>query len=209
MPTAQDIVKEALRKIGVVAIDEDMTADQGADGLRALQRFLSSLQNREVEFYRDATINITLTTALSYAVSGVPKAVRNARVVRGAIETPMTEMTRQEYDDLPVKTSTGFPTTFYYDRDRLAGTIYIWPPLAAANGEILRLTVETKVTTPAALSDTVDIPEEWEDAVVYGLADRLADDYGVDNPKVTARAERELNLALARDREGSVFFGEY
>jgi hypothetical protein len=38
--TARDIIERAYRKIGVVAVDEPMTADQGANGLDALNMML-------------------------------------------------------------------------------------------------------------------------------------------------------------------------
>ena len=58
------------------------------------------------------------------------------------------------------------------------------------------------------LTAVPDVPGEWWDAVVYGLAARLADDYGKNVPNVVARAEEELRLALSADREGSIYFGE-
>lgn len=42
MATVNDIVTRAYRKIGVVAHDEAMTADQGADGLSAFNDMLSA-----------------------------------------------------------------------------------------------------------------------------------------------------------------------
>lgn len=40
MPTTRDIIERAYRKIGVVAIDEPMTADQEQEGLSALNDML-------------------------------------------------------------------------------------------------------------------------------------------------------------------------
>ena len=52
------------------------------------------------------------------------------------------------------------------------------------------------------------MPTEWYEAVVYGLAARLSDEYSVPAENVIARAERELSLALAFDRECSIWFHE-
>ena len=44
MATARDIVQRAFRKIGVVASDEPMTADQADSGLDALNMMMHALQ---------------------------------------------------------------------------------------------------------------------------------------------------------------------
>ncbi len=207
--TTQDMIADALRKIGVVAQDEPMTADQSAHGLRAWNRLLKSWQNRGYSLWAVASQTVALTTSANYTLSPVrPMRILNARFVRNGIETPMLPMTRQEYDDLPVKSSTGIPTRFYYDKQREAAVLYVWPVLAAASGETLKITFEREAEDQTDLSAVPDIPGEWWEAAVYGLAARLADDYGVNGQNVIARAEEELRLALADDREESVFFGE-
>lgn len=207
--TTRDLVEDALRKIGVVAIDDPMTADESAHALRALDRLMKSWQNREYSLWLNATQTLTLTTSASYTLSPVrPLRILNARLVRSGIETPMQELTREEYDDLPLKSATGVPTTFYYDRQREASLFYVWPVLAAANGETIKIAYEREFEDQTDLTAVPDVPGEWWDAVVYGLAARLADDYGKNVPNVVARAEEELRLALSADREGSIYFGE-
>lgn len=207
--TTQDLIGDALRKIGVVAEDEPMTADQAASGLRAWNRLLKSWQNRGYNLWAVTQQTITLTTAASYTMSPVrPVRIHGARLVRNGIETPMLSMTRQEYDDLPVKASTGLPTRFYYDKQRESALLYIWPVLSVAAGETINVTYEREAEDQTDLAAIPDIPAEWWEAAVYGLAARLADNHGQDSGNVTARAEEELRLALADDHEGSVFFGE-
>lgn len=204
--TNRQILTDALRKLGVVAADEDMTADQAANGRRVLDRFLKALQNRGANLWAYTTQTVTLTTAVSYTMSPVrPVRVHGVRYNNGSTETPMTELTRQEYEDLPLKTVTGVPTCWYYDRQRESALLYIWPGLASASSETLEVTYERELED-VDLDDVVDVPGEWLDAVVYGLAGRLADDYGVTAPGVVARAEEEMRQALSGDREGSVWF---
>lgn len=207
--TNRELIEDAFRKIGVVAADEAMDANKAAMGMRALNRMLKSWQNHGHSLWLKATQTITLTTSASYTLDPVrPVRILNARLVRGGIETPMEEMTREDYDNLPVKSSTGVPTTFYYDRQREAAVFYVWPVLASALGETVKITFEREIEDQTDFTTAPDIPGEFWDAVVYGLADRLADDYSFDKPKITARAEAELSLALSSDREGSIFFGD-
>lgn len=203
---AQDIVVQALRKIGVVAKDEPAQADDIADGVAQLGRMLKAWQNIGYSLWTAQEISIPATATVSVAITPRPIRVMSVNLKRGGIETPMQALTRDEYGSLPLKTSLGLPTTYFFDRQRDAARLFVWPVLAAVNGETFELTIEREtddLTDPTAF---VDVPSEWFDAVVYCLADRLAPDYGISNGDVTARAERLLAEALATDREESVFF---
>lgn len=205
--TVRTIVTDALEKINVVDAESTPEAYEVAKGVRELNRMLKGWQNKGYSLFNYASQTVTLTTAASYTMSPVrPIRLLGVRYNNGSTEIPMTEMTRQEYDDLPVKTTTGTPTQFYYDKQRESALIYIWPVLSAASGQTLEVTYEAEFEDITDEDDVLPLPGEYWDAVVYNLADRLADDFGVDAPKVMMRAEKLLNEALAADTEGSVFF---
>lgn len=206
--TARDIIADALRKIGVVAMDEPMTADQADHGLRAMNRMMKAWQNRGYNLWSAAEVSLPLSASASFAFEMRPMSVESVRLRRGAIDTPMQEMTRQEYHALPLKTSVGTPTCYYFDRQRGTATLYIWPVPASPLGQSLQVLCTRELDDQTDLSAAPDVPSEWWDALVYGLAARLADDFSVNAPNVIARAEEELRLALAFDREGSVYFHE-
>ncbi len=204
--TVRDLIESAFRKIGVVSIDEAMNADQAENALRAFNRMVKAWQNRGYNLWAIASQTVTLTTATNYTLNPVrPLEITSCRLKRNGTEMPMVRMTRDEYDTLPVKTTQGTPTQFYYDRQREAARLYVWPVLASASGETLAITF-VREFEDMGLNDQPDLPVEWYDAAVYSLAARLADDYQVNAPNVIARAEEELRLALASDREGSLWF---
>jgi hypothetical protein len=206
--TARDLITAALRKIGVVAEGEQANADQIETGLRTLDRMLKAWQNRGYLVWSITEITVPLTTAATYVMAPPrPMRIMSARLRRAGIDTPMQEFTRQEYDALPLKQAKGLPTCYYYDRQREAATLTVWPVLAAANGEEIRVTCEREIEDVTDLNAPVDVPGEWWEAVVYGLASRLADDYGVTADRIVLRAEAALFEARAADREGSVWFG--
>jgi hypothetical protein len=205
--TVRDIVTDALRKIGVVAEGEPPNADQIAAGMRALNRMLKGWQNRGYNLWTVAQMTVALTTAPTVTLDPArPVQVLAARLRRSGIDTPMQELTRQEYDALPLKSATGLPTSWYYNRQREVANFRIWPLLAVANGEEIVITYQREIEDVTDANAEIDVPGEWWDAVVYGLASRLADDYARPADRVTMRAEEELRLALAFDREGSVYF---
>lgn len=207
--TTRQIVTAALRKLGVTPTTQGVEGEDFVQGLFELNLMLKSWQNIGLDVWLKASQSLTLTTAASYTLDPErPMNILSARLKRNGIEIPMQQLTRDEYDNLPQKTTTGLPTSFHYDRQRENARFYVWPVLASASGETVEITYTREVEDVRTGAETLDIPVEWYEAIVYSLADRLADTYAIDRPKVTQRAEQLVSLALAHDREGSVFFGE-
>lgn len=204
--TNLEICEDALIKAGILGIGEPAQADDIQLVLRNLNRMLKAWQNRGAASWLYERQSVTLTTAASYTMSPArPARIINVNIKRGGIETPMQELTRTEYETLPLKTSSGVPTCWHYSKGRTAPLIYIWPVLATASGETLEITYEREIED-VVLTAVSDIPSEWYDAAVYGLAARIGSDYMAENSNIVARAEIEFNQAMAADREGSVFF---
>lgn len=208
MSDVQDMIIDAYREINVVGYDEAMDANQAVRGQSLLYRMLQSWQT-DSHLWLASTQTVTLTTAASYTLDTRPVRAHSARLLRDGIYTPMCRLTRQEYLDLPQRTSTGVPTSWYLDQRHASAILYIWPVLAAADGEQVELEVEDAITEPLLRGGTLEVPDEWREAVVLNLAERLS--YGAERsrvyPELPGRAREALFLARASDREGSVFFG--
>jgi hypothetical protein len=115
-----------------------------------------------------------------------------------AIETPLEEMDRIEYQEMPNKTAAGAVTGFFYDRRGGAnstGLIYFWPQPANVD-EAIKMTVARPIEDFSAAGNDADLPQEWIRAIEWGLADELADEYDVPEPKRT-RIERRAAQYLA------------
>ena len=205
MTTNLDICTDALRKIGVVAIGLTASAEETEMARRALARMMRSWQNLGYNLWAVSSVTVPLTTAASYVLAGRPLELHTVRLSRSGIETPMQRFNREQYDSLPQKTSTGLPTCFYYDRQAITGTVYVWPVLAVAAGQTLVISY-TRAFGDVVLASDLDAPQEWEDAIVYGLAARLMDEFSQTTGNVIARAEDELRKALAFDRDENVYF---
>lgn len=206
--TVREICTQALRLAGVAPIVQSPDSEDMDFAVLTLDLMLKGWQGRAWGVWTVATQSLTLTTAASYTLDPVrPLAIRNANLKRAGIETPMHEMTRKEYDELPDKDSTGLPTTFHYDRQREAARFYVWPVLATAAGETVEITYTREQEDIASANDVLDAPGEVWEAVAYMLASRLIDAYGVtDRPAVIQRAEALRLDAEAFDRVGSVYF---
>lgn len=115
-----------------------------------------------------------------------------------AIDVPLSEMDRLEYADMPNKTSTGAVNSFYYDRragTNVQGLIYLWPSPQTTD-EIIKMTIARPIDDFNVPGDDADLPQEWIRAIEWGLADEIADDYDVPDPKRT-RIERRAAQYLA------------
>jgi hypothetical protein len=115
-----------------------------------------------------------------------------------AIDTPLGEMDRIEYQEMPNKTATGAVNGFYYDRRGGANTtgyLYLWPSPATVD-EAIKLTIARPIEIFSVAGNDADFPDEWTQAIVWNLADQLADDYEVPEPKRT-RIERRAAQYLA------------
>jgi hypothetical protein len=203
MSIVMDVILDAYRELDVVGYDEEMDGAQAARGISLLYDMLREWQATDHLWFTDEQ-TVTLTTALSYTLAERAVRVHGVRLVRDGVETPMCEMTRQEYRDMPVKTSTGLPTAYYVDNLRGSTVLYIWCPLSAADGETLIVDFEREVTEPLLRAGTLDIPAEWKRAVKLNLACELA--RGFERPAPREDADIALARVMASDREGSVFF---
>jgi len=203
--TVLDIVTDALLDLEVGAIGQEAEAILSAHAVRTLNRVMKAWQlDDAAPSFLKASQTLTLTTAASYTLAPArPVRILSARLKRSGVETPMIRLTRDEYDTLPVKTTTGVPTQFYYDRQKEAALFYVWPVLSAAAGETVEITYEREFED-VAIGDNIDLPGEWWDVAVLQLASRLVHAHGSEAAKqsVPMRAEMMLNRALGAAVDG-------
>lgn len=204
--TAREIVVMALKKLGVF----DPTADEVADGIEEMNVMLKGWQMmpQSPNLWRQTEGSVTLVASTaSYTLSPKPFRVVDARYRNtSSQDLPMEELTREEYQSLPNKTSTGVPTCYYVDYQRASTVMYVWPLMAAVTTETIKYDYQRAYEDIDAPSNDVDIPSEYTDVVVYSLADRLQDQFGKSVPSVTRRAEFLVAAASAADRESVIRF---
>lgn len=207
--TAEDVIVFALKKLRVLATGETPDAEQGEDAMQALTLMLKSWQKYE-SLWRLTEGSVTLVAnTVNYTLSPMPHRVVSARYYNGTTDTPMSLFTREEYFDLPLKTSTGTPTQYYVDYQRDSAVLYVWQPLASVSAQTVKYTYQRKFEDVDALTNNLDIRQEHLELVGYNLASRLADDYGRGGEittRVIARAEALLNDFLDDDREDEIRF---
>ena len=204
--TVRTLVTDALLDIGAATLGQAPAADEMAHGVRHLERIMKSWADKGYLRSLVAEQSVTLVAATAaHTMSPVrPARILNVRykAVSG-IETPMIEMTRMEYDALPQKDSTGIPTSYYYDKQKEAARLYVWPLKAAVTTETLVVSYDREFEDIASADDVIDLPAEGYDAAVAALASRLSHTYGAaeKRPAIHSRAKNALDTWLAADTE--------
>lgn len=203
-PTFDDLLQDAAGMVGGGPI----LAEELISARRGLDYMLTNLQNRNVLLHKIETTAVTVdasTTSFSldHTVSDV--LVANAKI--SATETLMNRYGYESWAEIPLKTQTGRPTGYWFDRRRDSGIVNLWP--IPSEITILVLTIQKNAETTVRAFDNVDVPRRFIPALVYGLAYWI----GMRRPRVAAERlallkgqyEQEVLAALREDRERGSF----
>lgn len=150
--------------------------------------------------------------ALAYTTNiNRPLKIPKARLLtlNGLNETPMTVLSRQEYEDLPQKGGVGnsggvgTPTQFFYSPRRDNGFLYVWP-VPQTSAWAVRFTWYRALQDFLLPNDTMDFPQEWVLPLTWNLSQEMAPGYGVPEPtwvRIQGMADKYAILAISYDRE--------
>lgn len=126
------------------------------------------------------------------------------RMVTGAQNQDLiiSPMSRSEYAAIPNKAQQSTrPTQFYLQRT-ITPRVYIWPTCQQTGTVTLYYNVAQMIQDPGAMSNTIDAPNRWFDALAAELAARLAMKWVPDRYMTLASAaEKSYSAAAAEDTE--------
>jgi hypothetical protein len=218
--TRDDIILTAFADAGIYAPGAEVpTAAEVTDANLRLNMMIKAMQAAGVGLWLNQAFSQTLVaSAQSYTFGplGTTVLIRPLAVVEARLrdvngnETPMAVMSRDEYMSLPLKSSSGKSTQFYYDPQTANGKFYVWPVNTTLTDTIVG-TMRVPIQVFVNIADTPDFPQEAFDMLHFGLAVRLSPAYGVPAQQV------QLLMALYktalddfkdfdREQEVSAFF---
>lgn len=216
--TARQIATAALELIGVVAMREDPSSEDADKALEQLNLMLKTWgADPEPKLWQLTETSLTLlASTASYNLATTPGArkVTEVRKRVSNIDTPLQMLSRQEYFDEPAKAATGAPRAWFFDQQRASRTLHVIavPDATTAASTTLRYTYLRVLEDIDNLSDDFDVPQEWLEALQYGLAARLALPYDLflTNPtkaaKIEERAAALYGQLSSYDDEGASVF---
>ncbi len=91
-------------------------------------------------------------------------------------DRPLQVANNDDYTAIPNKDTVSTPLIVYYDPQITTGVLYVWPKPDTVNGVIVMSAVYPIQDMDAA-TDNIEIPAEWFQAVMYGLAVEIAPQY--------------------------------
>jgi hypothetical protein len=126
-------------------------------------------------------------------------------------EIVMARLNRDSYANLPNKTFTGKPLQFWLDRTLNEPVMYIWPVPneSQALGQVVTY-VKRYIMDVGTLTEEIEVPQRWFEAIVYQLAARLAEELPQVDPSMLPvldqKAMRALNEAEIEERDNSPIY---
>lgn len=202
--TRDQIIALALRKLGVLEIGDTPDANAVADASMVLNLLIKQLNTEGLKLWKNSEIIIPLTANKTvYTLGGsnsdlmydslaptVAITDRPLKAIQGfyrnnqaspAIDTPVMLVSKQEYNTLGSKFSTGTANTIFYDVKQLNGLLYVYltPDAYSASNLALHVVCQMPLNDLTKATDTPDFPNEWMNCLMWNLADQLALEYGV------------------------------
>lgn len=208
-----ELIEEAYSLIGVASEGTGISAYQYAQGRRSLNLIAKDWAAKERLWTRTEGTKALVAATASYALTPKPLRVLSVRrrTTASGTDLPLRMLSRQDYYDLPNKTSAGAPNCFYYDPQRASGTLYVWPVPATADASAYSL-IYTYLRTLEDFdgsSDDPDLPQEWLRALSYTLAAELALKHGRPpemRAEINARAAAHVAEMEGWDNETTAIF---
>ena len=124
-------------------------------------------------------------------------------------EIPLARLNRDDYTNLPKKSfQSNRPLQFWFNRSIPYPQMYLWP-VPNDQAEVYQLTLwcHRYIMDVGTLTEQVEVPQRWYDALVSGLAAMLALELpDVDPgliPILDAKAAQSLATAQAEERDNS------
>lgn len=209
--TAGEIVAQAAYELGAYSSGETLSGEDMEDGLVRLNAMLNYWSG-EGNLYRQATG--TLTIPAGTGAGTLPDDVVTVGSVRHVVSSTynrqLVPWERAQFYSLPNRASVGNPSIYYVGKTLSGLTINVW---AVPSTDItLELDYGRAVETVTDIAETLDIPQDWQEAAIQGLASRMANMFGSTKTdpstvgRIDAKAGALYQRLLDRDRPDAYHF---
>lgn len=213
--TPQDIITFALKATGVVGVGQTPLAEDNNDAFTALNGMLALWQRKRWLIWH-LTDNAFLSTgAQSYTVGpgGNFNVARPDRLeaaffrqfinsTPNQVDYPLELLeSREDYNRIVLKQLPSLPRYIFYDAAFPLGVVYPWPIPQAGVYEI-HITLKETLNQFTSLTQTIQLPPEYEEAIWSNLTIRLCVIYKVQAPaEVVALAKAALATIRAANAQ--------
>lgn len=212
------VINAALRKLAVLSGGSSPETYEVTNAAQALNSMIKGFHadGMPVWAIKEYTLtNVSGTASYDIGVGktlNTPMPLKVVQAFRTEANTPNIPMniyTHYDYDLLPLTNTSGPPVNLWYQPFSTYGTIHLWP-VPSDDTTTITIVYQRPFEDMTSATDDFDFPPYWTDALIYGLAWRLAPEYGIplqDRQLMAKEAEFFHNQALSfGTEEGSISF---
>lgn len=205
--TALDLIELSLREAGAIGVGQTPGPEDFNDCLRLLNAMMGQWSRRRWLVYHLVDAVCQANGSLNYSIGpggdfSVPRPDKiEAAYFRQVVNQPPANnvdyplvpiWSREEYNQIALKSLNSFPQAYFYDSGFPLGYVYIWP--LPSNQYEIHLSIKDTLQTFENLTDEVNLPPEYEEALHYNLAVRLRPLYQLPaEPQIIQLAKLALN----------------
>lgn len=118
-------------------------------------------------------------------------------------EIPLGQLNRDSYVNQSNKVFPGRPSNYYFQRDLPEPIVNLWPaPFSASEAAQLVLWRHRQIMDTENLRQDVEIPARWQEAIIDGLAARVAAETPQVDPQIMAVREQKAAMSMQRAWDG-------
>lgn len=211
--TVLDLIKSSLRLIGVVATDEDVSANDAASALVVYNIMLDQWRNEKLMVYsmKNDQFDLGVGTA-SYEIgpggtwnTTRPIKIEKATIHYGNLDFELELIPFDRYAELVYKSiASTYPTKLWYNPTYPLGTVTLYP---VPNALDLKINIYQRIAAASAttINDTISFPEGYLQALRYNLAVELAPEYGAPASQIVMmQAAKAKSLLKATNQEDTL-----
>lgn len=202
--TRSEIIERAYRIIGKLSMGETLSAEMFNQAVIALNSMVKSWQARNIFLWtiKEFTIPLLANTK-TYSLPTDPPvyALDRAYLRIDNDDTAVTIASYRQYVDIYDKESLGDPSVVALDT-QITPTLYVWP--VPSQARTLYYTGIVRLKDFDTSGQNPDFPVHWLEAITYGLAHKLASEYGLpldERRELERQFQAEFQEAKTGDRE--------
>ena len=185
-----EVIDEAMSRIG----SEPITGNEAKGARRSLNIMMRDWANRGIQLWTidEATQTVTEGTAnytLDTYTIGVTEAVISRTENSVRTDFQMERINREDYLNIPVKSTKGRPSQYFLDMQRAAPVVYLYPTPDNST-DVFRYKRRNRIEDITASTESIDIPDRFLPSAVSGLSFYMAQK----RPQVDINRRQELKL---------------
>ena len=185
-----EVIDEAMSRIG----SEPITGNEAKGARRSLNIMMRDWANRGIQLWTidEATQTVTEGTAnytLDTYTIGVTEAVISRTENSVRTDFQMERINREDYLNIPVKSTKGRPSQYFLDMQRAAPVVYLYPTPDNST-DVFRYKRRNRIYDITASTESIVIRDRFLPSAVSGLSFYMAQK----RPQIDINRRQELKL---------------